>query len=63
MPMRAPGCVRGSGCGGANNVLASDEDGDRLADKGVLYVPDYVVNAGGSINVAAEYCGWSWEEG
>jgi leucine dehydrogenase len=46
-------------CGGANNVLASVEDGDRLTDRGVLYAPDYVVNAGGIINVAAEYLGWS----
>jgi leucine dehydrogenase len=46
-------------CGGANNVLVSVEDGDRLADRGVLYAPDYVVNAGGIINVAAEYLGWS----
>jgi leucine dehydrogenase len=49
-------------CGAANNVLATDEDGDRLADRGVLYAPDYVVNAGGIINVAAEYLGWSAEE-
>jgi leucine dehydrogenase len=46
-------------CGGANNVLATADDGDRLADRGVLYAPDYVVNAGGIINVAAEYLGWS----
>jgi leucine dehydrogenase len=43
-------------------VLATDQDGDRLADRGVLYAPDYVVNAGGIINVAAEYLGWSLEE-
>lgn len=49
-------------CGAANNVLASVEDGDRLADRGILYAPDYVVNAGGIINVAAEYLGWSTEE-
>src|SRR6478735_8115186 len=49
-------------CGAANNVLATDEDGDRLADNGVLYAPDYVVNAGGILNVAAEYLGWSVEE-
>lgn len=49
-------------CGGANNVLATPEDGDRLADKGVLYAPDYVVNAGGMISVAAEYLGWRNEE-
>lgn len=49
-------------CGGANNVLATAEDGDRLADRGVLYAPDYVVNAGGIINVAAEYLGWGASE-
>jgi leucine dehydrogenase len=49
-------------CGAANNVLATAEDGDRLADRGVLYAPDYVVNAGGIINVAAEYLGWSIAE-
>ncbi len=49
-------------CGSANNVLATAEDGDRLAERGVLYAPDYVVNAGGIINVAAEYLGWSCEE-
>jgi leucine dehydrogenase len=46
-------------CGAANNQLATAEDGARLADKGVLYAPDYVVNGGGIINVAAEYLGWS----
>ncbi|HET8611175.1 MAG TPA: Glu/Leu/Phe/Val dehydrogenase dimerization domain-containing protein [Sphingomonas sp.] len=46
-------------CGAANNQLATSEDGARLADKGVLYAPDYVVNAGGIINVAAEYLRWS----
>lgn len=49
-------------CGAANNQLATPEDGARLADRGVLYAPDYVVNAGGIINVAAEYLGWSREE-
>ncbi|MXO60364.1 amino acid dehydrogenase [Altererythrobacter salegens] len=49
-------------CGGANNVLATEEDGDRLADRSVLYAPDYVVNAGGIINVAAEYLGWTTTE-
>lgn len=46
-------------CGAANNQLATSEDGACLADKGVLYCPDYVVNSGGIINVAAEYLGWS----
>jgi valine dehydrogenase (NAD+) len=41
-------------CGGANNQLATEEDAERLHDSGVLYAPDYVVNAGGLINVADE---------
>lgn len=41
-------------CGAANNQLATDADGDRLADAGILYAPDFVVNAGGVINIAAE---------
>jgi valine dehydrogenase (NAD+) len=41
-------------CGGANNQLATDEDAERLADAGVLYCPDFVVNAGGVIQVADE---------
>jgi leucine dehydrogenase len=34
-------------CGAANNQLEAAEHGDRLAQRGVLYTPDYVVNAGG----------------
>lgn len=49
-------------CGAANNVLATQEDGDRLAERGVLFAPDFVVNAGGIINVAAEYLGWSAQD-
>jgi leucine dehydrogenase len=41
-------------CGAANNQLASDAAGDILHDRGVLYAPDYVANAGGIVNVAAE---------
>ena len=41
-------------CGGANNQLATEEDGDRLHGRGILYAPDYVVNAGGLINVSDE---------
>lgn len=40
--------------GSANNQLAEDRHGDRLADMGVLYAPDYVINAGGIINIAHE---------
>ncbi len=44
-------------CGAANNQLASEEDGARLLARGITYAPDYVVNAGGIINVSAEYLG------
>lgn len=40
--------------GSANNQLAEDADADRLADRGILYAPDYVVNAGGIVNIAVE---------
>jgi leucine dehydrogenase len=43
--------------GGANNQLATPEDGDRLQARGILYAPDYVINAGGIINVTLEYLG------
>ena len=41
--------------GGANNQLATPADGDRVQARGILYAPDYVINAGGIINVATEY--------
>lgn len=46
--------------GGANNVL-DDEDhhGQMLLDKGLIYAPDYVINAGGLINVASELEGYN----
>jgi leucine dehydrogenase len=44
-------------CGAANNQLANPEDGERLRARGILYAPDYVVNAGGIISVALEYLG------
>src|SRR3546814_12049723 len=40
--------------GAANNQLATPADGERLLSKGLLYAPDYVINAGGLINVAPE---------
>ncbi|MFL6741882.1 MAG: Glu/Leu/Phe/Val family dehydrogenase [Sphingomicrobium sp.] len=43
--------------GGANNQLATPADGERLHVRGVLYAPDYVINAGGIINVCSEYLG------
>lgn len=41
--------------GGANNQLAVPADGDRINARGILYAPDYVINAGGIINVGVEY--------
>ena len=41
--------------GGANNQLATPADGQRIHQRGILYAPDYVINAGGIINVATEY--------
>ncbi len=43
--------------GAANNQLAEPEDGARLQQRGILYAPDYVINAGGIINVCTEYLG------
>jgi leucine dehydrogenase len=43
--------------GGANNQLATVEDGERLRRGGILYAPDYIVNAGGIICAASEYLG------
>jgi leucine dehydrogenase len=43
--------------GAANNQLATPADGARLQARGILYAPDYVINAGGIINVCTEYLG------
>lgn len=48
-------------CGGANNQLAHPGIEKVLADAGVLYAPDYVVNGGGVIQVADELHGFSFE--
>lgn len=40
--------------GSANNQLLSDSDGDELMQRGILYAPDFVINAGGLINVTSE---------
>lgn len=52
--------------GGANNQLSTPDMGERLRERGVLYAPDYVINGGGIINVAAEISGAydpAWVEG
>lgn len=47
--------------GAANNQLAEPRHGEEVEAKGILYCPDYVVNAGGLINVNAEIEGWTAE--
>ena len=49
-------------CGGANNQLADDRHGEALAERGILYVPDYVANAGGVLSGASEWMGMGEEE-
>lgn len=47
--------------GAANNQLANDECGDEIHKKGILYAPDYAINAGGLMNVAIELQGYNQE--
>jgi leucine dehydrogenase len=47
--------------GGANNQLAEERHGDMLDERGLTYAPDYVINAGGLVNVNAELEGWTME--
>jgi leucine dehydrogenase len=47
--------------GSANNQLERPEHGEALAELGILYAPDYVINAGGLINVADELQGYNQE--
>ncbi len=45
--------------GGANNQLATPEDGERLRAAGILYAPDYVINGGGALHgIGLERLGW-----
>jgi len=48
--------------GAANNQLSTLADGARLSDRDILYAPDYVINAGGIINVSHEYYGGSSDD-
>ncbi len=48
-------------CGGANNQLVHDRIDNRLAERGIVYCPDYLVNAGGVIQVADERHGFDFE--
>ncbi|HLR08203.1 MAG TPA: Glu/Leu/Phe/Val dehydrogenase [Bacillota bacterium] len=47
--------------GSANNQLKLPKHGDMLHERGILYAPDYVINAGGVINVADELHGYNRE--
>jgi leucine dehydrogenase len=47
--------------GGANNQLAEPKHGEQLKELGILYAPDYVINAGGLMNVFVELEGYSHE--
>ena len=54
-------CRAVAGC--ANNQLAEPEDAERLHERGILYAPDYVVNAGGIIQlIGLEDEGWDEAE-
>ena len=49
--------------GAANNQLATAADGERLREAGILYAPDYVINAGGALHGAGlQLLGWTREE-
>jgi leucine dehydrogenase len=48
-------------CGAANNQLATNEIGDEVQRRGILYAPDYAVNAGGLMNVSLEIDGYNRE--
>ncbi|HET7521743.1 MAG TPA: leucine dehydrogenase, partial [Bacillales bacterium] len=47
--------------GSANNQLKNESHGDRIHEMGIAYAPDYVINAGGVINVADELQGYNRE--
>jgi leucine dehydrogenase len=49
-------------CGCANNQLADESLADGLAERGILYAPDFIVNAGGLIHVYREIRGYSENE-
>src|SRR3982751_74209 len=48
-------------CGAANNQLANDAMGVEIEKRGILYAPDYAVNAGGVMNVSLEIDGYNRE--
>ncbi|HQW82253.1 MAG TPA: Glu/Leu/Phe/Val dehydrogenase dimerization domain-containing protein [Pseudomonadota bacterium] len=48
-------------CGAANNQLATEDCGDEVERRGIIYAPDYAVNAGGLMNVSLEIDGYNRE--
>jgi leucine dehydrogenase len=48
--------------GGANNQLAEDRHGEALMEREILYAPDFVINAGGIINVSCEFLPNGYDE-
>jgi glutamate dehydrogenase/leucine dehydrogenase len=48
-------------CGAANNMLSTDAVADVLKARDVLYVPDFLANAGGIIHVGGAFLGWAAE--
>ena len=48
--------------GAANNQLLENHHGAALKEKGILYAPDYLINAGGLMNVSIEHTGWTDQE-
>lgn len=48
--------------GGANNQLATEKDGEELLKRGILYAPDYAINAGGLTNIYHEREGYNREK-
>ena len=47
--------------GSANNQLATLIDAQRLRERDITYAPDFVVNAGGIINISQEAHGYDWQ--
>jgi leucine dehydrogenase len=45
-------------CGAANNTLSGDAVADQLAERDILYVPDFIANAGGIVHVGGSFLGW-----
>ncbi|MFQ5966493.1 MAG: Glu/Leu/Phe/Val dehydrogenase [Acidimicrobiia bacterium] len=60
-PQTIPGLQCQAIVGAANNQLSSPSDTDELAARDILYAPDFIVNAGGIINIAEELNEYSWE--